>query len=207
MPRVIAQTIYKFEELSERAKERARNWWRDSGGPEDFDCILSDAVEIGELIGISFDKRRVTLMGGGIRYEAKVWFSLGYRQGDYANFDGSYSYSRGAAKAVRQRAPMDKVLHSIVDQLQAAQRRRFYRITATCQSNHLGGMTVNASDEDRPYADIGDDGREVERALERFADWIYSQVRDENDYQMSDEVVDENITCNEYEFDEGGNRC
>jgi hypothetical protein len=37
-----------------------------------------------------------------------------------------------------------------------------------------------------------------------FADWIYRQLESEYDYANSDESVDENILCNEYEFDENG---
>lgn len=35
MPEIIATTVFKFSELSDRAKERARQWWRET---DDFDA-------------------------------------------------------------------------------------------------------------------------------------------------------------------------
>ncbi len=46
----------------------------------------------------------------------------------------------------------------------------------------------------------------IDRALRDFADWIYSQLEKEYEYQMSNECVDENIRANEYEFTEEGMR-
>lgn len=77
MPRTIEKTIFKFEELEdERAKERARDWYRQGSGPEDFEYTTDDAVTIGELMGIDFDTRTVQLYGGGTRGEPKVYWSL-----------------------------------------------------------------------------------------------------------------------------------
>jgi hypothetical protein len=40
--------------------------------------------------------------------------------------------------------------------------------------------------------------------LRLFADWIYDKLEKEYRYQTSDEIVDENIRCNEYEFFKNG---
>lgn len=44
----------------------------------------------------------------------------------------------------------------------------------------------------------------ITQALRDFADWIYDSLRNEYEYQMSDECVDENIKCNEFDFDVNG---
>lgn len=50
--------IYSFNELSEKAKDKARNWWRDCGaGDEWYECTLEDAVTIGVRI-TGFDTGR-----------------------------------------------------------------------------------------------------------------------------------------------------
>lgn len=206
MSRVIEKTIYQFDELSDRAKERARDWFRESGGPEDFEYVIDDAVTIGELMGISFDTRTVQLMGGGTRQEPKVYWSLGYCQGDFASFEGTYSYTAGAAKAVRGHAGVDKELHRIVDTLQDAQRRHFYKLGARCRSTHHNNQTVEAYHRDNEYLDIGSAGDEVEQALKDFSAWIYDQLRTEDEWRNADEQVDESIVANEYEFDEDGGR-
>lgn len=42
--------------------------------------------------------------------------------------------------------------------------------------------------------------------MREFADWIYSRLEAEYEYQNADEQVDESIRINEYEFAEDGNR-
>ena len=206
MPRVIEKTIFKFEELEdERAKQRARDWYRQGSGPEDFEYTTDDAVTIGELMGIEFDTRTVQLYGGGTRGEPKVYWSVSHGQGDYAAFEGRYSYRKGAAKLVRAHAPVDKELHRIVDELQAVQRRNFYRLRARCQENR-GNQSVEVEDSEHMYRDIGEAEGDIREALKDFAHWIYCQLRDEDEYRNSDEAVDESLICNEYEFDEEGRR-
>lgn len=52
----IDRTLYSFNELSEEAKERARDWWRQCEN-EDFDtsCMCEDFQRMGSLIGIELD--------------------------------------------------------------------------------------------------------------------------------------------------------
>lgn len=201
MARVIPTTVYTFAELSDDAKEVARNWYRE--------CIDSDELAdrddwcaIAAILGITFDTRAVKLMGGGTRHDPCIWWQLGYSQGDYANFDGRYAYAKGAAKRIREYAPTDKTLHAIADDLQAAQRREFYRLEARAKSEHRGGMSVDVWRSDDVECDAGDVA--VREALRDFASWIYDQVRAQNDYLTSDETVDESITLNAYEFHEDG---
>lgn len=50
--------IYEFDELSEKAKERARDWWREGGLDYEWrDCIYEDAERIGLKI-TEFDLAR-----------------------------------------------------------------------------------------------------------------------------------------------------
>lgn len=46
----------------------------------------------------------------------------------------------------------------------------------------------------------------IKELLRDYMRWIYKQLEKEHEYQNSNEVVDETITINEYEFDEDGNR-
>jgi hypothetical protein len=208
MPHVIEKTVFKFEELSDRAKEKAREWWR-SCEAEDFDasCTCEDAATIAEILGIDLRTRAAQLLGGGTRYEPCIWYSGFYSQGNGACFEGSYSYAKGAAKRIRAHAPQDSELRRIADELQDLQRRAFYRLSARMAQRgygyHSGCMTVDVD------LSEGDATREQEEALTQlmrdFADWIYAQLRSQYEYVMSDENVNESIKINEYEFDEDGN--
>lgn len=203
--RTIKTTLYKFDELSETAKETARQWYREaSAGDEDMSATLDYAVEVAALMGIEIEQRHWTNSYGFKGASPIIYYSAGHVQGDYAAFEGSYRYRKGAAKAVRDYAPQDAELRRIVDALQAVQARNFYQLTASCSTgrdwqevsvDRYDGLTMTADAED-----------EITEALRDFAYWIYKQILAEFDYQSSDDAVDEAIEANEYEFDEQGNR-
>ena len=124
---------YSFEELSDDAKETAREWWREQAmSDSDYsESVIEYAQEAAKLLGIEFESR-------------------------------SYRTSNG-------RGPV--LSHSEPD---------------ICQDS-------DEATEDALLAIMRD-----------FADWIYSSLEAEYDYQMSDEAVDEAIIGNEYKFDEDG---
>lgn len=207
MARQLLKTVYSFDELSDSAKDRARNWWR-SSECEDFEPDYEDFERMANLLGIKIDQRPVKLMGGGTRYVPKIYWSGFSSQGDGASFEGRYSYVKGAAKAIRKEAPFEKELHRIADDLAGAQRAHFYRLNANVETSgiysHSGSMRIyvyNSADE---WRGIGDAADTIIQALRDFADWIYGQLETEYNYRMSDENVDESICINEYEFDENG---
>lgn len=211
MPRVMETTVYKFSELSDKAKEKAREWFRE--GALDYDWwefVYEDAATIADLIGIDLRTRPVKLCGGGTRREPCIFFSGFSSQGDGACWEGTYSYKKGSVKAVKEHAPQDRELHRIAEGLYEIQRRRFYKVTASVSHrghyNHSGCMDIEVDVDGEYNCSVMDDCREVEQLLRDFADWIYKQLNAEYDYRMSDETVDMDIEANEYEFDEGGHR-
>jgi hypothetical protein len=212
MPQTITRTVYTFEELSDAAKEKARDWWRE-GSAEDFDTdfLYEDFERMGKLLGIEFDRKPVKLMGGGTRYDPTIYWSGFASQGDGACFEGRYAYAKGAAKAIaKETGGTEHVLIDNAKRLQAVQRRNFYRLEAIAKHRghyyHSGCMSVDVFDRDDNYREIGDAEEEVTQCLREFADWMYKQLDAENDYRMSDENVDESIRCNEYTFTEDGKR-
>ena len=209
MPRVMETTVFKFDELSETAKEKARDWFRQ--GALDYDWrefVYEDAATIADLMGIDLRTRPAKLMGGGTRYEPCIFFSGFSSQGDGACWEGTYSYKEGSAKAVKDHAPQDNELHRIASGLCDVQRRYFYKLSARCAHRghyqHSGCMDIDVDFGDFNYNKDTDE--ELTQLLRDFADWIYKQLESEHDYRMSDECVDEDIQANEYEFDEDGHR-
>lgn len=217
MPKTITRTVvlYQFDELSDEAKEAARDWWRECENEDpSFTGSLEsggDTEECASRLGIEFADRPYKTMGGKDRTEPAIFWSGFSSQGDGASFDGFYRYKAGGAKAIRQHAPEDKTLHRIADDLQAVQKRHGYRLQATCKVSgahyvHSGCMDVDVFDSRDRYRDLGDDEKIVRDAMREFADWIYAQLQAEYEYAMSDEAVDENIEANEYTFDANGKR-
>ena len=200
--RTATMNVYKFDELSEAAKERARDWYRGASAGDTPDGTLDDAVSVGELMGIEIDRRHWTNSHGFKGSSPVISYCAGHVQSDGAAFAGRYRYRKGAAKAVLDYAPQDVGLHRIALVLQAIQARNFYQLTASCSTGrNWQDVSVDRAD----YWDMTPDAEdEIVEAMRDFAHWIYKQVLAEFDYQASDEAVDESITANEYEFDENG---
>ena len=213
--KTIVKTVFAFDDLSDSAKEKARQWYREGAFDYDWwEFVYEDAIQCAEIMGIEIDTRATTRMDGKPGTgQPKIYFSGFSSQGDGACFDGHYAYTRGAAKKIRQHAPLDKELHAIADALQEAQKSAFYRLSATAKQSghysHSGCMSVDVRNTDSQGNDIGcTDEQEsmVTQCLRDFADWIYSQLEKEYDYMNEDEQVDESIRANEYAFGEDGRR-
>jgi hypothetical protein len=193
MARKVEKTVFSFDELSDNAKDTARDWYRrDALDYGWFDAVYENAEQCGALLGISINKKK---------NGSPVIYSSGFSsQGDGACFEGSYSYRKGALTAIKTHAPFDIELHHIAKALQDIQRRHFYRLEATMAQRghyyHSGCMTVDVEPDD------SDEG--IKQCMRDFADWTYKMLKTEHDYLMSDEQVDESIKSNEYEFSEDG---
>ncbi len=75
MPRIIETTVYEIEELSAEAKDKARNWYRDTGLHDDwYDCVYEDFQTICEILGITLRTTPVRLHGGGVRQKPHILF-------------------------------------------------------------------------------------------------------------------------------------
>jgi hypothetical protein len=195
--------VYKFDELNDRAKETARDWFRqDYPGYEWWDSSYDDFATIADILGIDLRKKGVKLMDGSYRYDPEIYFSGFYHQGSGSSFVGKYTYAKGASRKIREYAPKDIVLHAIADSLQEVQRKAFYQLGAEISNYRDTWIRVSTWHEDRDATDAEDDA--VKSAMEDFNHWIFRSLESEYEYLTSDESVDESISCNEYEFDEDG---
>lgn len=191
----IATTVFNFSELSDAAKESARDWYR-RGAEFDAEHTIDDAKQCASIIGISADQ---------------VYFSGFSSQGDGAQFTGSYEYEKGSAKAIRAHAPLDTELHRIADRLADVQKLYFYGISAHVTSHghysHEYCTDIDVRVDSATNRDLDDDTIEtVKELLRDYMRWIYSNLNNEWDYHNSDKAVDENIGVNEYTFTETGER-
>lgn len=202
--KIIETKVFEFDELSESAKENARNWYREG---DDFsiyaDSVIDDAKEIGRLMGIDIKT---------------VYYSGFSSQGDGACFEGYYSYITGCTKAVKEYAPRDKKLQEVVSQLAEIQRRNFYKLSANVKhKGHyyhdqctaievLRGREYFFDTDDSYVRDSTHDGAALILALRDFMKWIYCQLQEQYYWINEDKQVDENIKANEYTFTEEGKR-
>lgn len=201
MPRTIERTVFKFSELSDKAKDKARDAVRnrDVEHSDWWDFVYADATEVASLMGIDIGR-------DGNR--PAICFSGFCSQGDGASFSGWYNHKEDAHTKVREHAPKDEELHAIADGLVVMQTtarllhggRLYARIDTSGHYSHSGTMSADVEGEAPACSE------EVEKDLlalfRRFADWIYEQLETEHDYLTSDKHINEYLS--EEEFDEDG---
>ncbi len=213
-----SDTVYRFEALSDRAKDHARDWYRESVSHDFADCsaesVLDDVAHMADILGINLRTKSVKLMGGSTRQDHDIYWAIECRNNG-VSFAGSYFYKKGSVKTMASEAPADyrgKVnagnteLNRIARDLAEVQRTNRYKIQASIHHGRNWRMGIDvehAEDNDRLSST---DAETVSELLHDFAHWIETQLTAEWDYRHSDEVVDEEIIANEYDFDEDGQR-
>lgn len=195
--RTIKKYVFEFSELSDSAKEKARDWYRQGECDyEWWDYVYELAKTAGGMLGIDINR---------------IYFSGFWSQGDGACFEGSYSYRKGWRKALASEFGGELLaeLTKLGEQLQKVQSRVFYSGTASTQQSghyqHSGCMAVSVDCDEKygqsAFSELEDELTDV---LRWFADWIYGQLEKEYEWLNSDEQVDESIAANGYEFNEDG---
>jgi hypothetical protein len=202
--RTISKDVFQYDELNDKAKEKARDWYKQNVACSDsswFEGVYIQAEAAAVLLGILLDSKRGNM--------PTIYFNGFWSQGNGACFEGSYSYAKGSVQAISKEFPQDIELQRIAKELQTTQRRNFYKLACTMKHRghyyHSGCMSVDVHNTDSMYRDIGDAEDEITQSMRDFADWIYKRLEDEQDYLTSDEQVIESLQINEYEFDIEGN--
>lgn len=197
---VIHQEVFKFEELSQTAKDKATQHFSDDIDSSD---VYEDAATIADLMGIDLRTRK-----SGNNWLPCIYYSGFWSQGDGACFEGTYRYRKDSKKLVREYAGQDTELHRIVDALFEVQKRNFYRLRASMKHSghyyHSGCMDVHVEDYENQYRDLGDSESEIRQLMRDFADWIYEKLEEDYEYQTSEECIAELCELNNFEFTKDG---
>jgi hypothetical protein len=190
--RTIQTNLYQYSELSEAAKQKARDWYTGDGFDFYADTVIEDAMQVAELLGVS---------------GCKVFYSGFGSQGDGACINGTYRYTKGAVKAIKGFCD-DAVLIDIAKRLQAAQKMAFHKTRVEISHSghycHERSMDYSFSNEVLENTEKSD--ALIKECFIDFAVWIYKQLQNDYEYQTSDSAVAETIEANEYEFLESGKR-
>lgn len=222
------QTEFRFEELSERAKQNAResyseslhDWWG---------FVYAEAEQVGELMGITFGQTVHRTVGGKTFTEPDISFTGFWSQGDGASFCGTWDPPKEGdiVAAVKLHAPGDDRLHAIAAALAGLATRAakfdvsvaIERGTSRYSHEHTVSIYVDQVavpedflDWDRARqanweairdATVGDAWeKEAAEALRSFMRWIYAQLEKEYEHLTSDEQVAEALA--DFRFDEDG---
>ena len=205
---------YKFADLSESAKETARDKLRYTEhylGYEWWGSVYEDAVRMAGMLGIDIGKTTRRTIRGTTVFDTNIYFSGFSSQGDGASFDGRYSHNSDAVKAITEettdeellRIAQELTLMQITQRLNGLEEFTGSVRSSTQNYSHSGGMSVDI--DDYGVDEVGEpDEEQFTQLMRDVADWIYKQLEEEHDHLMSDECVDEQLA--DEEFDEDGNQ-
>lgn len=206
----IVDQEYEFSELSETAKQKARedytsgdypgyNWW---------DGVYEDANTMAKILGLDIETSRIRMGNKGTYTEINISFSGFCSQGDGASFKGSYRYNPNAVAEMKENCN-DVELIRIATELsvmQAVQRLKgceYFSALIRQSGNYSHSNTMGFDIHDLGIDEVGDvDENQFAQLMRDFADWIYNMLEKQNDWLYSDECVDERLA--EEKFDEGG---
>ena len=201
MPSVMIKEteVFTFEELSDSAKEKARDWYRE--GNLSFDWwggVYETAETAAKLLGIDIDRKTRNSS------QPAIWFSGFYCQSDYCAIEANYHYQKGSVKAIKAEFPNDTELQAITKGLQDVQKRNFYKLGARMSQTFRNNQSVDVWHCEDNYRDIGEDEELLADILKDFSYWVFSALEKEYEYLNSDECIDDGILANEYQFTEDG---
>ncbi len=198
--RNVITKVYQFNELSDKAKEVARNWYRENClDYEWYDGVYEDAIQIGKLLGIDIDN---------------IYFRGFSSQGDGACFEGTFRASDLKRGAVKKHAPKDKELHEIAKEFERISKQFpfcNYKVKQSGHYNHENCTDFTVSIVDFELNEINtkeaaDAETNLIKVSRQLMKWIYRQLEKDWNYLNEDKQVDESIESNGYTFTESGKR-
>lgn len=202
------KTEFKFGELSERAKQKAREEYTSGDYLVDewWDGVYEDAVRMGQMLGIEIGATTHVSTKGRNYTTTNIWFSGFGSQGDGACFDGTYRYAPDAAKHIDQETTDEELLRiakelTLMHVTQRLLGLEYFTAAIHAERNN----SIRTEIRDWGVDEVGEpDEKTFTQLMQDFADWIYARLKDENDYLYSDEYVDERLSENDCVFDEDG---
>ena len=167
MPRTINTTVYKYDELSCTAQEKARDDWRETMTTDVYDRSCEMVRDDADNIGLTIEQ-------------------LGQYRADNSGYFFTSAFDT-VQKIFKEHGP-DCETHKIAAAYEAA-------------IDALPDDVTNLEEQSRQAEAL--DALETEFLADLLE--AYRKMRDkEDEYQLSDEMVAENIRANEYEYTEDG---
>jgi hypothetical protein len=219
MPATKESTIYKWEELSQTAKEKARQWYLEGMDYEWWEGVYESAKEDGESEGFYIDK---------------IFFSGFCSQGDGASWTGQVDVRQwlevNEDDSIGLSAWCQLIQEGIVSKFSKVEANNsHYCHESTMQFSDVEdgteafnddfplllpsifkGMSIEnlfniiATDPDCQYKGVDDITKAITESGKDYARDIYQRLREEYEYLCSEEMMLDHFNCNDYHFDEDG---
>ena len=216
--KTIEVDVFKYDELSDQAKEKARQWYIECMDYDWWDSVYEMAIEDGYELGFCIDK---------------IYFSGFYSQGDGASWVGQVDVSQwlgahapdsigiSAWRQLIQEGVITK--HMAVDQISShyshENTMRFGDVwdetgleddVKMIMPSIFKGMTIAnlfdiiVTDPTCPYKNVDDITTAITESAKDYARDIYQRLREEYEYLCSEEMMLDHFNCNDYHFTNEG---
>lgn len=187
--RQINVTVYSFDELNDKAKEKAREWYRSCIDTNDFQPTIDSLLEDVAKLGFS---------------HVDLYWSVGYSQDDHATLEGRWVAS--------DCWDFDKIKEEIQLEGFLAIAKEFHELSLLYAEGafrfHKSRVEIIEHQPELEY--VGEGARIMTKfisATKELNKWLYHELRDESDYLHSAESIDEAMISMSYDFLEDGSRC
>lgn len=197
--KTIQTQVFNYSELSDAAKAKARDWFReyDAGDTFGADCVIDNAKETFAICGISIDR---------------VYYSGFWSQGDGACFEGTWRARDVKPGGIAAHMPADEELKRIASVFEEI-AKEFPDASFSVEHSgyyyheHYADFSFSFPDNDDgtdwPENKRDEYTKKCEQLEENAKDamrWIYNALEEDYDWRNSDEQVAETIEANEYTF-------
>ena len=196
--------LYEFNELSDSAKEKARQWFREASSGDSYwsEYTIEEAKEQGENMGLDI---------------VNIYFRGFWSQGDGACYTGSWNacdVKAGETAKDWGDSPETKEIRRIASEFEEFAKtwpESSFKVEHHGHYSHEFCTSFDVSlgddaDNDLPAGQWKEACDSLIETARDYMRWIYKQLEKEYEYQNSDEHVDESILANEYTFLISGER-
>jgi hypothetical protein len=184
--RIIETKIFTFEELSDKAKEKAREWWRQCDD-YDFGEAIDSLKKFADYFGITISDYRLDAYA----HQSYVRFSK-QDLADNVNIDAD-------GHEIDEILSVNETLKGLISDDKFLSGNCPFTGMFWDEELLYGIRSQLSSPDSHNKEDLNDCYRQCFENL-------FSAIQKDYEYQMSDEAVDGNITANDYEFTEEGKR-
>ena len=187
--------IYKFEELGEEAKKIAREWYKE--------CMSNDFQVESEIITENLKETATDEMHNMIE-DLNVAWSLSNCQGDGVSFTGKIITENVISFLKlclgRNLSASEAEVAKFIDYIEFTRNNRVNYVHKYTVDVYLEVYIPEYYKKDGVNTILDNLGDAIESKRIDLCDKLEAQGNKEIDYLYSDDSVDDNIICNEYEF-------
>lgn len=206
MPAVKQTTVYEFSELSDKAKEKAREWWREASAGDNFftEPVIEDFLIVAKACGWEVKQTTRKTSKGKEYTEPAIYWSGFWSQGDGACFAGDFYAPTVDADALRAHAPTDERLQRFADFFDGIKQRNPAGNASVEHRGHYSHEFCTVFETEN-FLSADDETALIEetRALMK---WLYRELEKAYTFETSDENINDVLEANDYLFTEDGKR-